>query len=69
MLAFINTLPGLLTFNPPSYSTSGLPVEESYAEIHYADSVMNIEVLAIESDELSLAGTGSIDFRCRKPPT
>ena len=63
MLAFINTLPGLLTFNPPNYSSEGLPVREALAELKYRDGVIELLSLWIDSDELDLKGTGTIDLK------
>jgi hypothetical protein len=63
MLAFVNTLPGLLTFNPPNYNSQGLPVPEALAELKYKDGVIDIISLSIASDELDLKGTGILDLK------
>jgi hypothetical protein len=63
MLAFVNTLPGLLTFNPPNYNTHGLPAREAYADLNYTDSVLELHSLIVDSDELDLRGSGTIDMK------
>ena len=62
MLAFINTLPGLLTFNPPNYNAQGLPVSDAYLEATLRDQVIDLQALVVDSSELSLVGAGSIDL-------
>jgi hypothetical protein len=62
MLAFVNTIPGLITFNPPDYNNHGLPAREAYAGMTYKNRVLEVESMKIDSDELSLMGSGYIDF-------
>ncbi len=62
MLAFINTLPGLLTFNPPNYHSQGLPAREAYLEAVYKHGVLDLKSMVIDSDELNIRGTGIIDL-------
>jgi hypothetical protein len=62
MLAFANTLPGLLTFNPPNYSRDGLPVTQAYAEANYHDRMLDLRALVLESDELSIVGAGWLNL-------
>ena len=62
MLAFINTLPGLLTFNPPNYNKQGLPAREAYLEATYKRGVLELQSVVVDSSELDLRGTGIIDL-------
>jgi hypothetical protein len=62
MLAFINTLPGLLTLNPPQYHSEGLPVRETSAALEYSNQVMNLDSFLIDSNELIVCGKGLLDF-------
>jgi hypothetical protein len=62
MLAFINTLPGLLTFNPPNYNKKGLPARQAYLEAIYEHGVVELQAMVIDSSELDIRGTGIIDL-------
>ncbi len=62
MLAFVNTLPGLLTFQPPNYHRQGLPTREAYLEAVYKHGVIDLKSMAIDSSELDIRGTGILDL-------
>ncbi len=62
MLAFINTLPGLLTFNPPNYNSQGLPAREAYVEAIFDHGVIELQSMVVDSNELDLRGAGIIDL-------
>ncbi len=62
MLAFINTLPGLLTFNPPDYHRRGLPAREAYLEAVYRHGVVDLKSMVIDSSELDIRGIGIMDL-------
>lgn len=62
ILAFVNTIPSLVTFSLPSYSSSGLRVDSAMAGMRVKDGVATCETLRIQSPELSMAGTGWVDF-------
>lgn len=66
ILALINTIPALITFNLPSYSTDGLPVDSIVAGMKIKDGVATFDSLDLESPELSMIGNGWIDFRQEK---
>ena len=62
MLAFIDTVPALLTFQVPHYDSSGFPVKEVYVKVHYQDGEVDLESLHLNSDELVLNGSGVINL-------
>jgi hypothetical protein len=62
VLAFIDTVPALLTFKAPHYDTQGLPVKEIYTKIGYQNNVVDLESLHIDSDELMVNGSGTVDL-------
>lgn len=62
ILAFVNTIPSLVTFSLPTYSSSGLRVSSAIAGMRVQNGVAAFETLRIESPELSLAGTGWVNF-------
>ena len=62
ILAFINTIPALITFNLPSYSSSGLHISSAVMGMEVVDGVARVESLQVESPELGITGQGWIDF-------
>ncbi len=62
ILALVNTIPALVTFSLPSYSTKGLPVDRITAGFEVKEGVARFSSLALESPEISMAGKGWIDF-------
>ena len=62
MLAFINTIPGLVAFNPPDYRSDGLPAREVSVAMHYDAGVMDLGSVLIDSKELTVRGRGMIDL-------
>ena len=62
ILAFINTIPALITFNLPSYSSSGLHITSAVMGMKVVDGVASVESLKVESPELGITGQGWIDF-------
>ncbi len=62
ILALINTIPALITFNLPGYSSSGLQVKSMVLGARVKGGVATIEAAELEATELSLAGAGWIDL-------
>ncbi len=62
ILAIFNTIPALITFNLPSYSYSGLPVDVLVVGMSVKDGFSTVNSMKLESPELSIAGVGWIDF-------
>lgn len=62
ILAFINTVPSLVTFSLPGYSTNGLKVKEAYLNFKAKDGIYNLSDIFLESKELSILGKGEADF-------
>lgn len=63
ILAFVNTVPSLVTFSLPGYSNKGLFVTNSYMKFHSKDFLFDISDILIESKELSILGKGKIDYK------
>lgn len=61
-LAFFNTIPALVTFSVPGYSSKGLKVSKAYASFDTNDSIVNIENLQMNSKELIITAEGSSDL-------
>ena len=62
ILAFINTVPALATFSLPHYSDKGLEVSDAYASFHYDNGLVNIDSLKVDSHEIDILGSGTIDY-------
>lgn len=66
VLALVNTLPALITFSLPSYSSKGLPVGSVIAGMTVKDRLATVNSLDLESPEISIKGNGWIDFPKKK---
>ena len=62
ILAFVNTVPALMTFSIPGYNKHGLYVDASYAKIHAKDGVFNISDFLVDSKEIDIFGKGMADI-------
>ncbi len=62
ILAMVNTIPALITFSLPSYSLKGLPVESLVAGLTIKGGMGTFDTLELKSPEISMLGTGWIDF-------
>lgn len=62
VLAFINTVPALLTFSLPGFSTDGLPVRELATAVNYQEGIIKLKSIDVESKEIYVRGEGNIDL-------
>lgn len=62
ILAFVNTIPSLITFSLPGYSNNGLEVKSTYINFHSKDDIFNISDIALDSKEMDIVGKGSASF-------
>jgi len=62
VLAFVNTIPSLVTFSLPGYNKKGLHVKNAYVKFHAKKDVFNISDIYLESKELKILGKGSVDI-------
>ncbi len=63
ILAFVNTIPSLMTFSLPGYSKDGLSVSDGYMNFHAKDDVFDISNIYIHSKELTILGKGHASFK------
>ena len=61
ILAFVNTVPSLVTFSLPGYSKKGLPVKNAYMKFHANKTLFNISDIYMHSKELDIIGHGTTD--------
>ncbi len=62
ILAFINTVPALITFSLPEYHSRGLPVDSAVLGMNVKKGVATFESFNVDSPEIKMAGNGWIDF-------
>jgi hypothetical protein len=62
ILAFINTVPALLTFSKPSYHRHGLPADEINIALNVSNRVIKIKSLNVDSKELDMRGEGEVNL-------
>ncbi len=62
VLAFVNTIPSLVTFSLPGYSKKGLHVNNAYVKFHAQKGVFDISDIYLESKEMTILGKGSADI-------
>jgi hypothetical protein len=58
VLAFINTIPSLVTFSLPSYNTNGLYTKSAYMSFKAKDDIFYINDLYLDSEEVDILGRG-----------
>jgi len=63
ILAFINTIPSLVTFSLPDYDKDGLAVKSAYINFHYRDDVLNASDIYLDSKEIDILGRGKASFK------
>ncbi|MBU1658310.1 AsmA-like C-terminal domain-containing protein [bacterium] len=63
ILAFVNTIPSLVTFSLPGYSKNGLAVASAYINFNAKDDVLNITDVYLDSREIDILGRGTASFK------
>ncbi len=59
VLAFVNTIPALITFSVPEYNTKGMEIDVALLDLSYADSKYKVKTFDINGPELSVRGSGN----------
>jgi len=62
ILAFINTVPSLVTFSLPGYSKSGLNIDSAYMIFNARNSVFKISDFFLDTKEIDILGSGVADL-------
>jgi hypothetical protein len=63
VLAFINTVPSLVTFSVPGYSKNGLYMNHAYLKFGYEKGIFNIDEMYMDSKELKIFANGKADIK------
>jgi len=62
VLAFVNTIPSLVTFSLPNYNTQGLYLNRGYMKFHAKNDFFDVSDIYLESPELKILGKGTADL-------
>ncbi len=62
VMAFLNTVPSLMTFSLPDYNSTGLLLESAMVGMRFKDRYATFESMELVSPELRGVGIGWIDF-------
>ena len=63
VLAFVNTVPSLVTFSLPGYNKKGLHVKNAYVKFHAKKGVFDVSDIYLESKEMTILGKGTADIK------
>lgn len=66
ILAFVNTVPALVTFSLPKYSEHGLEVKNAYLNFNAKDDIFNLKDIYLDSGEIDIKGRGKASFKYNK---
>ncbi|OHE04140.1 MAG: hypothetical protein A2513_04280 [Sulfurimonas sp. RIFOXYD12_FULL_33_39] len=58
ILAFVNTVPSLVTFSLPGYNKNGVAAKSAYMAFNYKDDVYNMNNIYLKSKEIEIVGIG-----------
>lgn len=58
ILAFVNTVPSLVTFSLPGYNIRGLPTQNAYIKFKYKDDLYKLSDVYLKSKEIEIKGYG-----------
>ena len=62
ILAFINTIPALVTFSVPHYNTDGMNIEEAYTGFTYHKDKLILNSFYLRTPELAFNGKGHVNI-------
>ena len=62
VLAFLNTIPALITFSVPDYNSKGMFVDSALLDLTYADTVYTVNSFDVNSSELTIRGAGKANI-------
>ncbi len=63
ILAFINTIPSLVTFSLPGYNKNGLMVKSAYINFEYKNEAYELNDIYLDSKEMDIVGRGNSSFK------
>ncbi len=61
VFAFIDTIPSLMNFSLPDYSSRGMEVSSAVVNLQYMQGVLHVTAFALRSGNLDMQGSGIVD--------
>jgi hypothetical protein len=58
ILAFVNTIPSLVTFSLPGFNQNGLKADSAYINFKFKDDVYRMSDISLKSKEIDIVGLG-----------
>ena len=65
IFAFVNTIPALVTFSVPHYTTKGLMVNEAYGGFSLKQNILTIKGFHVNAEQLTFNGKGTVDLNTK----
>ena len=62
VLAFLNTIPALITFSVPDYNTKGMFVDSALLDLTYVGNGFRVNSFDVNASELSIRGVGKANI-------
>ncbi len=62
ILAFLNTIPSLITLSLPEFNSKGLPIQSAIIGMVVQNGTATIESFTLDSPEMTIAGSGNVNF-------
>ena len=63
ILAFINTVPSLVTFSLPGYSTKGVRADKVHTQFHFKKDIFHISDFSINTKEIKIVSKGTLSSK------
>lgn len=63
ILAFVNTIPSLVTLSLPGYNQTGIAAKSAYMNFKYKDDIYKINTLNLKSKEIEIVGLGEASIK------
>lgn len=63
VLAFVNTVPSLITFSLPGYNINGIKAKEAYTKFKLKDEKYKISDVYLKSKEIEIVGSGEASIK------
>ncbi|MCF6340368.1 MAG: AsmA-like C-terminal domain-containing protein [Sulfurimonas sp.] len=63
VLAFVNTIPSLVTFSLPGYSNKGLKAKSAYINFSFRDDIYTMSNIFLNSKEIDIIGKGTASIK------
>ncbi len=63
ILAFVNTVPSLVTFSLPGYNQNGIAAKSAYMNFRHKDEIYKINDIYLKSKEIEIVGLGEASIK------